>query len=243
MAERRAEIAVVGAGAWGTAIACHLAARAHAAPHVVLVARSQDRAASDARDRVATSATCPASSLPAALAVADDLAAARDAGLVFIATPIGALESVVDALAVRRRARAPRLAVEGIRRRRRLRRARARAPAIAPRWPAPVGVVSGPSFAARSRADCRRRSSRRRPTARSPRVPRRCCAATRCASTRPTTSIGVEVGGAVKNVLAIAAGLSDGLGYGHNARAALITRGLAEISRLAVAAKAGGARR
>ncbi|MFI4926031.1 MAG: NAD(P)H-dependent glycerol-3-phosphate dehydrogenase, partial [Vicinamibacteria bacterium] len=47
--------------------------------------------------------------------------------------------------------------------------------------------------------------------------------------------VGVEVGGAVKNVLAIAAGLADGLGYGHNARAALITRGLAEISRLAVA--------
>jgi glycerol-3-phosphate dehydrogenase (NAD(P)+) len=46
---------------------------------------------------------------------------------------------------------------------------------------------------------------------------------------------GAEVGGAVKNVLAIAAGLADGLGYGHNARAALITRGLAEISRLAVA--------
>lgn len=44
--------------------------------------------------------------------------------------------------------------------------------------------------------------------------------------------LGVELGGAVKNVLAIAAGISDGLGYGANARAALITRGLAEISRL-----------
>ena len=44
--------------------------------------------------------------------------------------------------------------------------------------------------------------------------------------------IGVEVGGAVKNVLAIAAGISDGLGYGHNARAAIITRGLAEMKRL-----------
>ena len=44
--------------------------------------------------------------------------------------------------------------------------------------------------------------------------------------------IGVEVGGAVKNVLAIAAGISDGLGYGHNARAAIITRGLAEMIRL-----------
>ena len=44
--------------------------------------------------------------------------------------------------------------------------------------------------------------------------------------------MGVELGGAVKNVLAIAAGISDGMGFGHNARAALITRGLAEISRL-----------
>jgi glycerol-3-phosphate dehydrogenase (NAD(P)+) len=46
---------------------------------------------------------------------------------------------------------------------------------------------------------------------------------------------GVEVGGAVKNVLAIAAGASDGLGFGHNARAALITRGLAETGRLSTA--------
>ena len=43
---------------------------------------------------------------------------------------------------------------------------------------------------------------------------------------------GVETGGAVKNVLAIAAGASDGLGFGHNARAALVTRGLAEVARL-----------
>ncbi|MDK4681207.1 NAD(P)-dependent glycerol-3-phosphate dehydrogenase [Kingella negevensis] len=50
-----------------------------------------------------------------------------------------------------------------------------------------------------------------------------------------TDAIGVSVGGAVKNVMAIATGLSDGLGYGLNARAALVTRGLAEISRLAVA--------
>jgi len=46
--------------------------------------------------------------------------------------------------------------------------------------------------------------------------------------------IGVELGGAVKNVIAIAAGVSDGLGFGYNTRAALITRGLAEISRLGV---------
>jgi glycerol-3-phosphate dehydrogenase (NAD(P)+) len=54
---------------------------------------------------------------------------------------------------------------------------------------------------------------------------------------RPYTSsdiIGCEIGGSVKNVVAIAAGLSDGMGFGQNARAALITRGLAEITRLAV---------
>jgi glycerol-3-phosphate dehydrogenase (NAD(P)+) len=49
-----------------------------------------------------------------------------------------------------------------------------------------------------------------------------------------TDVVGVEIGGAVKNVIAIAAGVSDGLGFGHNSRAALITRGLAEISRLAL---------
>jgi len=49
---------------------------------------------------------------------------------------------------------------------------------------------------------------------------------------------GVEVGGAIKNVMAIATGISDGLGYGYNARAGLITRGLAEIARLGV--KLGG---
>ncbi len=44
--------------------------------------------------------------------------------------------------------------------------------------------------------------------------------------------IGVEIGGALKNIIALAAGITDGLGYGDNAKAALMTRGLAEISRL-----------
>ncbi len=52
--------------------------------------------------------------------------------------------------------------------------------------------------------------------------------------------VGVEIGGAMKNTIAIAAGVADGLGLGHNALAALITRGLAEVTRLAVAA--GGRR-
>ncbi len=49
-----------------------------------------------------------------------------------------------------------------------------------------------------------------------------------------TDVTGIEIGGALKNVMAIAAGMSDGLGFGHNARALLISRGLAEISRLGV---------
>ena len=50
-----------------------------------------------------------------------------------------------------------------------------------------------------------------------------------------TDVIGVSVGGAVKNVMAIAAGISDGMGFGNNARAAMITRGLAEMTRFGVA--------
>ncbi|MEW6381582.1 MAG: NAD(P)H-dependent glycerol-3-phosphate dehydrogenase [bacterium] len=52
---------------------------------------------------------------------------------------------------------------------------------------------------------------------------------------RNSDLIGVELAGSLKNVIAIAAGISDGLGFGHNARAALITRGLVEITRLGVA--------
>ena len=56
-----------------------------------------------------------------------------------------------------------------------------------------------------------------------------------CRVYNSTDVIGVSVGGAVKNVMAIAAGISDGMGFGNNARAALITRGLAEITRFGVA--------
>ena len=73
------------------------------------------------------------------------------------------------------------------------------------------------------------------------RSPRNCTAAG-CASTLSDDLIGVEIGGAVKNVLAIAAGICDGLGLGQNARAALITRGLAETRRASGVAL-GGRRR
>ena len=52
--------------------------------------------------------------------------------------------------------------------------------------------------------------------------------------------VGCEIAGALKNVLAVAAGISDGLGFGDNTRAALITRGLAEMGRLGSASAATG---
>jgi glycerol-3-phosphate dehydrogenase (NAD(P)+) len=107
--------------------------------------------------------------------------------------------------------------------------------ALSRRWPAPIAAVSGPSFA--------EEVARRLPTA-------VVVAATAASLASEVAELlradhlrayesddiaGVEVGGAVKNVLAIAAGASDGLDFGHNARAALITRGLAETGRLSEA--------
>ncbi len=96
----------------------------------------------------------------------------------------------------------------------------------------PYGLVSGPTFALEV--------ARGLPTAMTvattmPELSHRTAKAFQSDNFRVYTSndiLGVELGGAVKNVLAIAAGISDGLGFGANARAAIITRGLAEIIRL-----------
>ena len=96
-------------------------------------------------------------------------------------------------------------------------------------------VISGPSFAAET--------AREMPTALTLACAERAAAQSLAEWFRTLTTriysaddmIGVQFGGAVKNVLAVAAGISDGLGHGANARAALITRGLAEMTRLGVA--------
>jgi glycerol-3-phosphate dehydrogenase (NAD(P)+) len=96
----------------------------------------------------------------------------------------------------------------------------------------PTAVVSGPTFAKEVVAGL--------PTAvtvasRFPDYARWLAGCLRSESFRPYTAddvVGVQLGGAVKNVLAIAAGIADGLGFGANTRAALITRGLAEVMRL-----------
>jgi len=106
----------------------------------------------------------------------------------------------------------------------------------AERWPGvPVAVLSGPTFA--------REVARGQPTAAvvasrddglAAELQRRLGSREfRLYTNRDV--IGVEVGGALKNVIALATGMADGLGLGENARAALVTRGLAEITRLAVA--------
>ena len=102
-----------------------------------------------------------------------------------------------------------------------------------PQCPA-YGVVSGPTFAAEV--------ARGLPTAMTvaanePALAQRVVEAFSAANYRAYISadvMGVELGGALKNVLAIAAGISDGLGFGANARVAIVTRGLAEIMRLGV---------
>jgi glycerol-3-phosphate dehydrogenase (NAD(P)+) len=229
-------IALVGAGAWGTALAAHLARRGELA--VTLRARDPRQARAIEKARV-NARYLPGVALPDALSVTADLDAAASAELLIVATPVAALPEVAGELAAAG-ARAPLVWLsKGL-------LSVAAGPAhpagvalahqvIAPMWPAPVAVVSGPSFA--------EEVARGLPTAVAV-AATDAALATRVASLLRADTLrayesddiaGVETGGAVKNVLAIAAGASDALGFGNNARAALITRGLAETGRLSAA--------
>jgi len=230
------DVLFAGAGAWGTALAAHVARRPDV--RVTLLARDagQASAIAAARENVRY---LPGIRLPDALAVTHDATTAARASLVVVATPVAALSDVADTLAAAG-ARAPLVWLsKGFL----IVAPTAEFPAgaalahqwLAPRWPAPVGVISGPSFA--------EEVARGLPTAVAVAATSRSLAADvahllHAGTLRAYESddiAGVEIGGAVKNVLAIAAGASDGLGFGHNARAALITRGLAETGRLSAA--------
>ncbi len=230
-----ARVAIVGAGAWGTALAVHLAARAHAAPEVTLCFRDPVQAQDCASARENTR-YLPGVTLPPNLAIATGTAAARVADMILVATPVAALTATVAALALEG-ACAPLLWLcKGF-----VETPGARGGAqlahevVAPLWPSPVGAISGPTFADEV--------ARALPTAlsvaaTSSGVAQAAAQLLRADTLRAYESddiVSVEVGGAVKNVMAIAAGASDGLGFGNNARAALVTRGLAETGRLAVA--------
>jgi glycerol-3-phosphate dehydrogenase (NAD(P)+) len=226
------KLAVLGAGAWGTALSISLAPR-HA---VVLWARDTVQAHNIAATRV-NQRYLPEFSIPAHVNVTADLATALDrAELLLIATTTAGLRGVLQQLVDARQnvpliwlckgfetdsARLPhQIAAEEL------------PPGLA------RGVLSGPSFA--------HEVARGLPTALT------LASADAAFAQRIARELhhdrlrlyssddiaGVEVAGAVKNVMAIAAGISDGLSLGYNARAALITRGLAEITRLGV--KLGG---
>lgn len=225
-----ARVGILGAGAWGTALAL-VAARAGNA--VTLVPRDAPTARAIRAARA--SPRLPGVPLPEAVAVADDPAALAAAELVLLVVPAQSLRQVA--------ARLPPLACplllgcKGLELGSGLRPSQVVA-AVRPGLE--VGTLSGPSFAAEV--------ARGLPTAVSLafarlETARRVAGLLASPAFRPYPSddlVGVELGGACKNVIAIAAGIVMGRGLGENARAALVTRGLAEIARLA---EALGARR
>lgn len=222
-------IAVVGAGAWGTAIAINLAKR-HA---VALWARNAGQR-SNMRSAHENTRYLPGALFPDALAIRDDFAETITAAdLAILAVPTaGFRETLAQVAAVSSTVPVIWLC-KGFE-------------AGAARLPHQVfseaigtardcAALSGPSFA--------EEVARGLPTAvtlasTSAAFARDAARALHAPEFRVYSSddlVGVEVAGAVKNVMAIAAGMCDGLGYGLNARAALMTRGLAEITRLGVA--------
>ncbi|MFG1479442.1 NAD(P)H-dependent glycerol-3-phosphate dehydrogenase [Xanthobacter sp. V4C-4] len=235
-------LAVIGGGAWGTALAI-VAARA--GREVRLWLREPERAAEIARTR-RNLPRLGDIAIPERVAPTADLAAAlRGAQAVLLATPSPTVREMAGRIAALGAPDAPLfVSAKGIEAGTGLMMS-AVARAMAPRRV--IGVVSGPSFAHETAAG--------HPTAvtvacaTTPDAPplaragARMAASLTDASFRPYVSddmAGVEVGGAVKNVVAIACGLLAGAGFGENTRAALITRGLDEMKELAV--RLGGRR-
>ena len=218
--------AVLGAGAWGTAIACVLAARLE----VSLWARDAAQAATIGTSR-RNDRYLPGIELPSTVAVTADLSAAtRGASLLLAASPVAGLRSLLRALP----APAPLVWLcKGFE------QGTGELPHQIARAVlgsnARFGALSGPSFAeevARGLPCALTFASHDAGFARDAAA---LLHGGRMRVYYSSDLVGVEIGGAVKNVMAIAAGISDGMGLGLNARAALITRGLAEITRLGVA--------
>jgi len=226
----RARVTVLGAGSWGTALAVHLARIGH---EVRLWARQPDFARSIAA-AAENEVYLPGVRFPANVAPTGDLgqACAASEMIVFVCPSSGVrtlAQTVRPFLGSRPIVVS---AAKGIEQGTRLTMS-AILEQVLPDG-ARVAVLSGPSFA--------REVGQGVPTAvtaaaRDVGVAESVQEVFAGATFRVYTSadvVGVEVGGAVKNVIALAAGVSDGLGFGYNSRAALITRGLAEITRLAV---------
>jgi glycerol-3-phosphate dehydrogenase (NAD(P)+) len=228
-------LAIIGGGAWGTALAV-TAARADAQP--VLWARDPGIVTA-INERRENPIYLPGLRLDPAIEATTDLAAAAGgAEGVLLAVPAQFLRSALGAMLPNLRRGTPLLlCAKGIETES-LKTMSELAAEITRETP--LAVLSGPSFAAEV--------ARGLPTAvaiasNAAALAESFAAALGTARFRPYVSsdpIGVEIGGAVKNVLAIACGIVEGMGLGDNARAALITRGLAELVRLGLA-KGGNA--
>ncbi|WP_396594822.1 NAD(P)H-dependent glycerol-3-phosphate dehydrogenase [Brevundimonas sp. R86498] len=220
---------VIGAGAWGTALALVCA---RAGLDVILQAREPEVVESITARRI-NEAFLPGVVLDERISVTADLSGLSDCDLVLAVPPAQFMRSTLAAYAPHHRGEAPIvLCSKGIERG----SLKLMTEVLAETIPhAPAAVLSGPSFA----ADV----SKGLPTA----VTLACAdvalgealMATLCGPAfRPylaTDLVGAEVGGAIKNVLAIACGISEGRRLGRSAHAALITRGFAEMTRLGVA--------
>lgn len=224
-------IAVVGAGSWGTAFACVLARNA---ADVTLWAR-RDECARAINDAGRNDEYLPDVPLPPGLRATTDLAeAVADAAVVVLGIPSHCFREKCAELAPLARADASFVSLsKGIERDTLKRMSEVAADALGA-GPDRIAVLSGPNLA--------REVAKGQPGA----TVIACTDEARAGflqglfhapSFRVYTNtdvVGVEIGGATKNVVAIAAGVADGLGYGENALAALVTRGLVEITRLGV---------
>jgi glycerol-3-phosphate dehydrogenase (NAD(P)+) len=224
-------VAILGSGSWGTALAFHLANAGH---EVRLWGRNADLIAEMRLQRI-NPIYLPDAVLPAAVTPTASLQEALyKAEIVVAAVPSHGTRAVLRSAApwVPRQALIV-SATKGIEQDSLLRVSEVIAQEV--RGARPVAVLSGPSFA--------REVARGLPTAVSVACidpvlaedVQREFRATYFRLYASTDVVGVEIGGALKNIIAIAAGVVEGLGLGQNALAALVTRGLAEITRLASA--------
>jgi glycerol-3-phosphate dehydrogenase (NAD(P)+) len=223
-------ITILGAGAWGTALATSLAPRHRATLWARDAAQIAQMQASRVNERY-----LPGISLPPSLGLTADLdSALTDAELILAAVPIAALRSTLTQVAG-----FPRPVVwacKGME----IDSAKLPHEIAAEVLPQAVtrGVLSGPSFAQEVAQGLPTALTLASSDGAFAQAAAKNLHHARLRIYSSTDIVGVETGGAVKNVLAIAAGISDGLKFGHNARAALITRGLAEMTRLGL--KLGG---
>lgn len=223
----RATVAVLGAGAWGVALA-NVAAQGRA--HVALWGRDPAHVAALARERE-NKRHLPGLPLAAAVAPTADLGAAlRDAEIVLAVTPAQALRETARAARPFLRERAIFVVCsKGIERDRRKFLSEVAAQELPQ---ARIAVLSGPSFAADV---CKGLPTAVTLAAADEELAQRLCEelSTKAFRLYRSTDVrGVEIGGAAKNVLAIAVGMADGRALGASAQAAVIARGFAELTRL-----------